>query len=69
MTDKERQDEGAEESIEDLEAPADAQGDVAGGKGKGPVCPVPGVTAVRCAPPSCTGKSNCAGKTTVVFEQ
>jgi hypothetical protein len=32
MTDEERQAEGAGEAIEDLEAPADAQGDVAGGK-------------------------------------
>jgi hypothetical protein len=58
MTDEEkRDDEGAEEAIEDLEAPADAQG------------PVAGVTTERCAPPSCTGVSHCAGKTTVVFEQ
>lgn len=68
MTDEERQ-EGAEENIEDLEAPADAQSDVAGGKGKPPTCTVPRVTNVRCAPPSCTGESHCAGKTTVVFEQ
>lgn len=68
MTDEEKHDEeGAEEAIEDLEAPADAQGDVAGGAA--PKCPVPGVTTVRCAPPSCTGTSHCAGKTTVVFEQ
>ena len=31
MTDEEREREGAEERIEDLEAPADAQQDVAGG--------------------------------------
>ncbi len=31
MTDKEREREGAEERIEDLEAPAEAQEDVAGG--------------------------------------
>jgi hypothetical protein len=31
MTDQERQREGAEERIEDLEAPAEAQEDVAGG--------------------------------------
>ena len=31
MTDEERQREGAEERIEDLEAPAEAQQDVAGG--------------------------------------
>ena len=67
MTDQEKHDEGAEEAIEDLEAPADAQGDVAGGAAA--KCPVAGVTTVRCAPPSCTGVSHCAGKTTVVFEQ
>jgi hypothetical protein len=33
MTDEERKEEGAEESIEDLEAPAGAQDDVAGGAG------------------------------------
>ena len=31
MTDEERKQEGADEEIEDLEAPAAAQGDVAGG--------------------------------------
>jgi hypothetical protein len=31
MTDEERNDEGAEEEVEDLEAPAEAQEDVAGG--------------------------------------
>lgn len=67
MTDEERHDEGAEEGIEDLEAPADAQSDVAGGVApKG--CTVPKVTNVRCAPPSCTGASNCSGKTTVIWE-
>ena len=35
MTDEQRNEEGAEEAIEDLEAPAEAQGDVAGG-----ACPV-----------------------------
>jgi hypothetical protein len=33
MTDDERRDEGAEEAIEDLEAPATSQGDVVGGIG------------------------------------
>jgi hypothetical protein len=41
MTDQERNDEGAEEAIEDLDAPADAQGDVAGGMVKGPLCAKP----------------------------
>jgi hypothetical protein len=36
MTDDERNREGSEESIEDLEAPAAAQGDVTGGKLCGP---------------------------------
>jgi hypothetical protein len=40
MTDDERKEEGAEEAIEDLEAPAAAQEDVAGG-------------ARGCLPPSC----------------
>jgi hypothetical protein len=44
MTDEERNAEGAEESIEDLEAPAEAQGDVAGG-------------VVKCATPTCGGDS------------
>ena len=33
MTDEERSQEGGEDAIEDLEAPAAAQGDVAGGMG------------------------------------
>ena len=33
MTDEERNEEGAEEEIEDLEAPVEAQDDVAGGLG------------------------------------
>jgi hypothetical protein len=68
MMDEERRGEGAEEPIEDLEAPADAQSDVAGGVGKPPACSVPPVTNVRCAPPSCTGASHCSGKTTVIWE-
>ena len=39
MTDEERNDEGAEEAIEDLDAPADAQDDVAGGAA--PICAKP----------------------------
>jgi hypothetical protein len=35
MTDKERKEEGAEESIEDLDAPAQHQDEVAGGAGCG----------------------------------
>jgi hypothetical protein len=54
MTDAERTNELAEEQVEDLEAPADAQADVAGG-------------AVHCLPPTCHGDSNigqlCVGAT------
>jgi hypothetical protein len=46
MTDQEKNQEGAEESIEDLEAPAEAQGDVAGGK-----CSV----TLQCLMPTCIG--------------
>jgi hypothetical protein len=41
MTDEQRSDEGAEEAIEDLEAPAEAQGDVAGGAIPKTYCVVP----------------------------
>ena len=44
MTDDERKDELAEETIEDLEAPAAAQDDVAGG-------------VTKCATPTCGGDS------------
>jgi hypothetical protein len=47
MTDKERKDEGAEEAIEDLEAPAEQQDDVAGGA---EICASP---TVICVQPSC----------------
>jgi hypothetical protein len=46
MTDQEKNQEGAEESIEDLEAPAEAQGDVAGGK-----C----AATMQCIRPTCIG--------------
>ena len=36
MTDEERKDEAAEDTIEDLDAPADPQEDVAGGAGIAP---------------------------------
>ncbi len=44
MTDEERKHEGAEEAIEDLEAPAEVQADVAGGRD-------------RCATPTCVGNT------------
>jgi hypothetical protein len=48
MTEEEREAEGAEEAIEDLEAPVAAQGDVAGGA-KG--C---GSPSLVCTEPTCT---------------
>jgi hypothetical protein len=54
MTEEERRTEGTEESIEDLEAPAAAQDEVAGG-------------ATKCVYPTCAGDSGvstfCRGKT------
>jgi hypothetical protein len=51
MTDEERRKEGAEEPIEDLEAPAESQDDVAGGAPcKGLSCITP---SMRCALPTC----------------
>ncbi|HEY2600448.1 MAG TPA: hypothetical protein VGI67_02755 [Thermoleophilaceae bacterium] len=46
MIDEERKDEGNEEEIEDLEAPADQQEDVAGGN----ICAKP---TTFCVPPTC----------------
>ncbi len=45
MTEEERSAEGVEEAIEDLEAPADAQENVAGG-------------VIKCVPPTCAGDSD-----------
>jgi hypothetical protein len=45
MTDEERMNELAEEPVEDLEAPAAEQADVAGG-------------VVHCLPPTCHGESD-----------
>ncbi len=63
MTDEERKEEGAEEAIEDLEAPAAAQEDVAGGK-------------IQCKTPTCwdtcTNKSiggGCKNKRTDIVVQ
>jgi len=53
MTDEERSREGAEEEIEDLEAPAAAQGEVAGGIGCAPTNACrPVNTVVHCQPPT-----------------
>ena len=48
MTDEERSEEGAEEAIEDLDAPAEAQDDVAGGA----ACRKPSGPG-GCRPPTC----------------
>ncbi|HEY2600447.1 MAG TPA: hypothetical protein VGI67_02750 [Thermoleophilaceae bacterium] len=61
MTDEERQDEAAEEEIEDLEAPAAAQEDVAGGANECifPSCHNPNTRlVVMCRPPSCSDTTN-----------
>jgi hypothetical protein len=61
MTDEERSEEGSEEPIEDLEAPAEAQEDVAGGR-----CFPP--TGAMCVPKvSCKATVlECPGETEVV---
>jgi hypothetical protein len=48
MTTDDQRDEGAEEQVEDLEAPAETQGDVAGGAGD--VCAAP---TEYCVPGTC----------------
>jgi hypothetical protein len=65
MTDKERKDEGAEETVEDLEAPAEDQSDVVGGRGK---CTPP--TKVACDPAPHNTRQGCVQPTcgaTMVF--
>jgi hypothetical protein len=69
MTDDERNREGSEESIEDLEAPAAAQSDVAGGSGKlcGPKsC---GNPSMVCYGPSCGAQTgiNCTTLSKVII--
>jgi hypothetical protein len=73
MTEEERREEGAEEAVEDLDAPAEAQDDVAGGAGcRKPTCGV--VPTLRCATPTCQDtKAQCmdapATHDVIVFEQ
>ena len=65
MTEEPHADEGAEEAIEDLEAPATAQDDVAGGA----AC---GKPSMICEPPTCDATAaKCTGMShkIVVFEQ
>jgi hypothetical protein len=52
MTDDEPKQEGAEEPVEDLEAPAAVWADVAGGI----ACRLP---TVACSNPTCTGQTYC----------
>jgi hypothetical protein len=56
MTDEDREREGAEEPIEDLDAPAEAQGDVVGGGmacSPRPTCGRPSVVCAADQPGSC----------------
>ncbi len=57
MTDDQLREEGAEEEIEDLEAPAAAQSEVAGGRVI--KCHLP--TKANCQNPTCTGVTYCKG--------
>lgn len=72
MTDEEREQEGAEEDVEDLEAPAKQQEDVAGGAGcQGGSC---GKPSLRCEGGTCViTEALCTEKTAtrdvVVYEQ
>lgn len=72
MTEEERREEGGEEQIEDLDAPAESQADVAGGAPtQGKCCISP---SMRCAVPSCVDtKARCmdapATHDIVVYEQ
>ena len=73
MTEEERNEEGAEESVEDLQAPAEAQEDVAGGAG-GCGSPTCGKPSLRCFSPTCAQtEAYCTEKKAthdiVVFEQ
>jgi hypothetical protein len=67
ITDEELDKEGAEEAIEDLEAPADAQTDIAGGQG----C---GKPSVQCLFDTCAVTEAVCGRKTathqiVVYEE
>jgi hypothetical protein len=69
MTDDERREEGAEEAIEDLEAPAEAQADVAGGGRKciPPTCITDSGVLTDCKLPTCKAtKPGCDLQTHVV---
>ena len=73
MTEEERNAEGAEESVEDLQAPAAAQEDVAGGAGNcgTPTC---GKPSIRCEGNTCVvSAAYCTDKTAThdirVYEQ
>jgi hypothetical protein len=71
MTDDDRNDELAAEPVEDLEAPAAALGDVAGGKGNDcatPTCVGGTKVVVHCLPGTCSGTgSDCSRNTGVLI--
>lgn len=71
MTDEERRQEGTEEPIEDLEAPAGAQEDVAGGAANciPPSCPGPTQVVLLCEGPTCRATTaDCNEATHVIVE-
>jgi hypothetical protein len=64
MTPDEAESEGAEEAIEDLEAPASAQEDVAGGAGCSPTC---GDPSMICQGQTCWDTvAKCTGPTSKI---
>jgi|SwirhirootsSR2_FD_contig_41_5996449_length_705_multi_2_in_0_out_0_1 hypothetical protein len=68
MTDEERNQEGGEETLEDLEAPAEAQGDVAGGQICGArSCGNPSMICVDTCPSHTYTKCSDLSKMIVVF--
>jgi hypothetical protein len=68
MTDKERSEEGAGEEIEDLEAPASAQEDVAGGAICGAKsCGSPSIICVDTCPKNTYVRCSTQSKEIIVF--
>jgi hypothetical protein len=68
MTDEERRAEGSEEAIEDLEAPATAQEDVAGGAVCGPKsCGSPSMICVDTCPTKTYVNCSNLSKMVIVF--
>ncbi len=65
MTEEERREEGAEEAIEDLEAPAAAQEDVAGGRGARAGCDTP--VTLNCQDHTCVVSVTRCDKPQITF--